>query len=514
MIICVALSACNDYTTSSNVHSDVEGTLVYGRAAHSISLDPIRQIDGESLKVARNIYETLVQFGEDNTEIVPSLAKSWEVSEDGLVYTFLLNRGIEFHDGTALNALAVVKNFERWMNGPAAEFPYYGEMFGGFLDDEAHIIERVTAKSTHTVEIRLKKPFAPLLNNLAMVAFSMASPASFELDAEALQREPVGTGPFKLKAWQDETIYLEKNEAYWKKGLPKVSQVIYKTIPDSAERLASLVAGEIDIADGLSLREEKQLLSEPNIELVKRPSLNVGFLGMTLTQGPLEDARIREAISYAIDRKSIVESAFLGYGMIAKNPLQSSALGYNQQVEPYIYDPEKAKELLDQSSYNGKEIELWTMPISRPYMPNSADVAKVIEKNLTAIGMNIKLVTHEWPVYLEKTSNGEAQLFILGGTSDNGDPDNLLSLFFDRHGLLNKTRLDDEDIQGWLKEARETMDKERRIELYAQIQQRLREVIPLVPLVHATPILGVAEEVQNYRPHPTGFDSLAEVTIK
>lgn len=511
----ILLSGCNNASTSNDVSGDGEGTLVYGRGTDSISLDPSRETDGESFKVARNIYETLVKFGEKDTSIEPSLAKSWEISNDGTTYTFTLHEGIKFHDGTDFNAGVVVKNFERWMNSSAADFPYYGDMFGGFANDESHIIERISAPDATTFIVELKNPSAPILNNLAMVAFSIASPTVFEADPNALATKPVGTGPFIFKEWRrNDAIYLEKNPDYWREGYPKVAQVIYKTLPDNSARINSLVAGEIDIADGLSPNDGSRLESEAKAQLYERPSFNIGFLGMTLTQEPFGDVKIREAVSYAIDRESIVASYFEGRGEVAKNPMQPNALGYNQDTAPYVYDPAKAKQLLADSSYDGAEIELWTMPIPRPYMPDGAKVAEVIQKNLEDIGMKTKVITYEWPTYLEKTTNGEAQFFILGGTSDNGDPDNLLSLFFDKQGSLNKTRLDDKDIQGWLKEARETTDEALRIELYEKIQQRLREVMLLIPIVHATPILGVGERVENYIPHPTESDDLSGVTVQ
>lgn len=148
----------------------------------------------------------------------------------------------------------------------------------------------------------------------------------------------------------------------------------------------------------------------------------------------------------------------------------------------------------------------------RPYMSDGMAAAKQIQQDLQAIGFHTKIITNDWKTYLEKTTNGEAQLFILGGTSDNGDPDNQLSLFFDKTGALNKTRLDDKKIQNWLKLARETTDQTGRKEYSDQIQQRLRELIPLVPLVHSTPVVGVSEAVQNYVPHPTGSDDFLTVS--
>ena len=246
--------------------------------------------------------------------------------------------------------------------------------------------------------------------------------------------------------------------------------------------------------------------------LLERPSFNLSFLAMTLTRRPFGDPKIREAISYAINREAIVTRSFNSQAILAKNPMQPTSFAYNEDTKAYVYDVEKAKQLLGASTYDGSIIELWTMDTPRPYMPDGMAAAKQIQKDLQAIGFNTKIITHDWKTYLEKTTNGEAQLFILGGTSDNGDPDNLLSLFFDKTGALNKTRLDDKKIQNWLKLARETTNQTERKEYYDQIQQRLRELIPLVPLVHSTPVVGVSEAVQNYVPHPTGSDDFLTVS--
>lgn len=511
----IVLSACGNKDTGNKGADSKESSLVYGRGTDSVSLDPITVTDGESFKVARNIYETLVQFGEDDTSIKPSLAKEWEISEDQLTYTFTLQEGVKFHDGTVFNAEAVVKNFERWMNGTVDQFPYYGDMFGGFVDDKNHIIDTVKALDEHTFEIKLKKPSAALLNNLAMTAFSIASPSAIEKEGDKFGENPVGTGPFKFKSWnRNDSIELTKNEDYWQNGYPKVTKLIYRTLPDNAARLNSLVTGEIDIADGLSPSDHKRIEEDSNLQLLKRPSFNVGYLGMTMTQKPLNDSKIRQAVSLAIDRQAIVSSFFEGLATEAKNPLQPTSLGYNENTEPYTFDVEKAKGLLKESSYDGKVVELWAMPVPRPYMPDGQKVAEAIQKNLETIGMKTKIVTYEWATYLDKTRKGEAQLFLLGGTSDNGDPDNLLSLFFDESGSLNNSQLNDVKIQNWLAEARSTTDETKREEIYGEIQNRLREIVPVLPLVHSTPIVGARSNVENYKPHPTEADDLKSVIVK
>lgn len=469
------LSACGNDSSSnkgnSNSSSEKENSLVYGRGTDTVSLDPITVTDGESFKVARNIYETLVQFGEEDTSIKPSLAKKWKISEDQLTYTFTLQDGVKFHDGTDFNAEAVVKNFERWMSGTINLFPYYGDMFGGFVGDKTHIIKSVRAVDEQTFELKLKKPLSALLNNLAMVAFSIASPTAIEKEGEQYGKHPVGTGPFKFVSWKrNDSIELDKNKEYWQDGYPKVSKLIYRTLPDNSARLNGLVTGEIDIADGLSPSDHKRIEDDQNLQLLKRPSFNVGYLGMTMTQKPFNDEKVRQAVSMAIDRQAIVNSFFEGLATEAKNPLQPTSLGYHENTKPYTFDVEKAKAILKESSYDGKVVELWAMPVPRPYMPDGQKVAEAIQKNLETIGMKTKIVTYEWATYLDKTRKGEAQLFLLGGTSDNGDPDNLLSLFFDESGSLNNSQLTDVKIQSLLAKARSTTDSAIRKEIYGEIQ--------------------------------------------
>src|SRR5690606_38911134 len=182
--------------------STEEKTLIFGRGGDSVSLDPITVTDGESFKVTKNVFDTLVNFGEQDTEIEPALASEWTPSEDGLTYTFTLEEGVKFHDGTDFNAEAVVKNFERWAAGDGDKFPYYGSMFVGCGDEEVNVIESVEATGDYEVVFTLKRPQAPFLKNLAMSPFGIASPTAFEEAGDAFGDNPVGTGPFKFVEWK------------------------------------------------------------------------------------------------------------------------------------------------------------------------------------------------------------------------------------------------------------------------------------------------------------------------
>ncbi|WP_313237769.1 ABC transporter substrate-binding protein [Sporosarcina ureae] len=493
-------------------------TLVFGRGGDSTSLDPSRVTEGETFKVTVNLFETLLNFGEQDTTVQPGLAKEYDTSEDGLTYTFQLEEGVKFHDGTDFNAEAVVKNFERWANGDADTFPYYNSMFGGFKDDEDHVIESVKADGESTVIITLKRPQAPFLKNLAMSMFAISSPEAFEKGDDEYERNPVGTGPFKFVEWKpNETITIEKNEEYWQEGLPKLDRIIFQAIPDNSARLNALLSGEIDLADGINPADGAKIEDNDALQLFERPSMNVGYLGLTVTREPFDKKEVRQAMNYAIDKQSIIDSFFEGRAEVAKNAMPSSISGYNDEVEAYAYDPEKAKELLKEAGLeDGFEMELWAMPVPRPYMPDGTKVAEAIQSNLADVGIKAKIVSYEWATYLDKASKGEADAFMLGWTGDNGDADNFLYVLLDEDniGSNNYTYFKNDETHKLFLEAQTEVDEDKRIELYKQAQEILHEEAPWVPLAHSIPLLGGAKELTGFVPHPTGSDLLSNVEFK
>ncbi|MER2089450.1 MAG: ABC transporter substrate-binding protein [Sporosarcina sp.] len=525
LIISTALAACSSDTGDGKTEGgktadgeNVKDILVFGRGGDSTSLDPSRVTEGESFKVTVNLYETLLNFGEQDTTINPGLATEWEPSEDGLTYTFKLREGVKFHDGTDFNADAVVKNFERWANGDAEKFPYYNSMFGGFKGDEGHVIDSVTADGDNTVIIKLTRPQAPFLKNIAMSMFAIASPTAFEKGDDEFERNPVGTGPFKFVEWKpNETITIEKFDDYWDEGLPKLKKIIFRSIPDNSARLNALMAGDIELADGINPSDGKAVEGNDKLQLFERPSMNVGYLGLTVTRPPFDKVEVRQAINHAIDKQSIIDSFFEGRADIAKNPMPTSISGYNEDIEGYEYNPEKAKELLKAAGLEGGfEMELWAMPVPRPYMPDGKKVAEVIQKNLADVGITAKIVSHEWATYLELASKGDADAFMLGWTGDNGDADNFLYVLLDEDniGSNNYTYYKNDKLHDILIAAQTEVDEDKRNELYKEAQEIIHADAPWVPLAHSTPLLGGAKDLTGFLPHPTGSDLLSNVEFK
>lgn len=515
---CSSDNASEDGEGGSEGDSAAEKVLIFGRGGDSVSLDPITVTDGESFKVTKNIFDTLVNFGEQDTEIEPGLASDWVASEDGLTYTLTLEEGVKFHDDTDFNAEAVVQNFDRWAAGDGEQFPYYGSMFGGYGDEEGHVIESVEATGDYEVTFTLKRPQAPFLKNLAMSPFAIASPTAFESAGDAFGDNPVGTGPFEFVEWKrNDTITIEKFDDYWVEGEPKLDQVVFRAIPDNSARLNALLSGEIDLADGITPSDASTIEGDENLQLFERPSMNVGYLGMTVTREPFDDPLVRQAFNHAIDKQALVDAFYEGRAEVAKNPIPPVISGYNDSIEGYEYDPERAKELLAEAGLpDGFEMELYAMPVPRPYMPDGQKVAEAIQKNLADVGVTAEIVSFEWATYLEKAANGEADAFLLGWTGDNGDADNFLYALLDQDnvGTNNYTYYENQELHDILIQAQSEVDEEVRNDLYMQAQEIIHEDAPWVPLAHSTPLLAGGDNVVNFKAHPTGSDKLSSVDLE
>lgn len=497
--------------------ADVQKELVFGRGGDSVSLDPISTTEGETFKVTVNIFETLINYGEQDTTLQPGLATDWTPSEDGLEYTLKLREGVKFHDGTDFNAEAVVKNFERWMNGDADQFPYY-TMFGGFKGDEGHVIKEVVAEDDFTVKFILNRPQAPFLKNLAMSPFGIASPAALEKFGADFMKNPVGTGPFKFVEWKEnDRITLEKNADYWMEGYPKLDKIIFRSIPENSARLNALLAGEIDLMDGVNPSDLTQIEGNPDLQTFERPSMNVGYLGFTVNRPPFDNKLVRQALNHAIDKEGIIAAFYGGLAEPAKNPLPPALEGYNNDIEPYPYDLEKAKELLTEAGYpDGFEMELWAMPVPRPYMPDGMKVAEVIQSSFAEIGVKAEIKSVDWGTYLEQASKGEFDAYMLGWTGDNGDPDNFIYTLLDKDsiGSNNYSYYSNDELHDILIEAQTIPDQEQRNELYKKAQEIIHEDSPWAPLVHSTPLLAGKKNLKGLLPHPTGSDILTKVEFE
>jgi len=520
LVLSTLLSACS----SSN--SSKQSTIIIGRGGDSPALDAAIVTDGESLKITIQITETLLKFKSGTTEVEPLLASAMpDISSDGLTYKFKLRKGIKFHDGTDFNAEAVVFNFNRWLDpsspykfGEEDSFDYFNDMFGAAEDS---VIKEVIALDEHTVQFTLRNPQAPFLQNIAMPSFAISSPKAIQEKKEKYKEEPVGTGPFKFQEWKrNDSITLVKNPDYWQKGLPKSDKLIIRSIPDNSARLLALRSGEVDLIEDVNPSDRDTVKSDSTLVEILRPSFNIGYVGFNTKKAPFDNPKVRQALSYAVDKQALIDAFYGGSAIPAINPMPPAVLGYNDKVKDYPFDLDKAKELLAAAGYpNGfdRELTFYAMPVSRPYMPDGKKVAEAIQANFAKIGVKTKIVSPEWPVYLDDTKVGDKDdLFMLGWTGDNGDPDNFLYTLLDKEtvGSNNRAFYVNEDLHKLLKDAQNNPDQKKREEWYKQAQVIIKEDAPWIPLVHSTPLLAAKKDLKGYSPSPTGVESYMEMYLK
>ncbi|MGN8648103.1 ABC transporter substrate-binding protein [Gracilibacillus sp. HCP3S3_G5_1] len=547
LVLVMLLAACNgDDAASTNEEADNDvneveddgnetaadeesgaegGTLIFARGGDSQSLDFASTQDGEASRVTLQIYESLLKFSENSFEVEASLAEDWEVSDDDRTYTFYLREGVKFHDGTDFNAEAVKINFDRWSD-PESEFAFtdddyvysvYGNQFGGFKGDEGHIIEEINVINDYEIEFVLKEPFGAFLQNMAMSYFAITSPAALEEFGPDIDENPVGTGPFQFVSWErDDRITLEKFEDYWMEGYPKLDQVIFQVIPDNSARLTALRSGEIDIMDGLNPDDYEAIQNEPGLQVFERETNNVGYLGFNVEKEPFGDPLVRKAMHHAVDKEELITLLFAGLAEPAKNPLPPAYLGYNDDIEPYEYDPELAKELLAEAGYeDGFEFELWAMPVARPYMPDAERAAEVLQAKFADIGLTASIVTMEWATYLDEVTLGSQDVYMLGWSGTNGDSDYFLGNLLSTAGIPenNSTFYSNPDVDALLEEARTTVDEGERDALYQEALELIHEDTPMIPLVHSVPVLAGSDRVNNYVPHLSTSEPLTFVEL-
>jgi ABC-type transport system substrate-binding protein len=518
--------------------------LVFAAASDAITLDPGDTSDGESMTRTGNMFEGLVEFIPGESGIQPCLAESWETSDDGLEITFHLRRGVKFHDGTDLNADAVIFSIRRQYDAGFEPWHSYGE-WTFWNSTMADVVERLDKIDDSTVKLILKRPYSPIMTALATEPWTITSPTNAEKWGAETYQHPVGTGPFKFVEWvKDDHITLAGNENYWREP-PQLDQVVIRVIPDPSARFLALKAGEIHAYEFPDPSSFPDIDADPNMKVISQPGFNVGFLGMNTgyaykdvngngRQDPdetceqvagyheaLAKPEVRIAINYAIDVNTIVEEMYKGTAIVAKNGMPPGTLGYNDAIQPYPYDPEMAKQLLQEAGYpDGFEVTLAVMPVSRPYMFDPPKIGEAIASYLAAVGVNAEIVQSDWATYLDQAYAGELQMFLLGYIPWYVDPDNALrnalspnSAFIGATENWVRYGCGRPELQELFDKATATYDEAERAGYYEEIQAIVHEDTPYVYLAHGTQFVIATSSVQGFVLSPSGVHKFAPVSL-
>lgn len=380
------------------------------------------------------------------------------------------------------------------------------------------LLKSVAKLDEYTVKFTFYAYPHTLLAQLAMPAFSMASPTAIQAWGRDYLYHPVGTGPFMFREWVlGERLVLEANRAYWGER-PKLGRWVYRVIDDPELRFAELLTGTVDVAYVANFNELPLLRPAPEWVTYRVPPLNIGYIAINQDwkdaagNKVLKDVRVRQAIAHAINKERLVRSLYPQTGLVAEQFIAPATLGYNKDVPDYNYSPERARELLREAGFpNGFKANLWVMPVSRSYFPDPPKIAAAIQADLRAVGIELELVMHDWDVYLEKVDAGEHALCMLGWIPDLPDADDtLFALFGDapapgRKGLSKQwaeAGPPDARVLDLLRQARAATDHARRSQLYYEACAVLHGVVPGVPIMHNGNLIVARPGIAGFVPAP------------
>ncbi len=502
------------------------GALVYGAGGQPVNLTPGNITDGNSIVIQKQIYNYLTGTEPGTTDPAPELATEWNASEDGLTWTFTLREGVTFHDGTDFDAEAVVFNVNRWWD-PEFEFGFRDEgnlfeiwtdLFGGYKGSEDSTLTGVQAIDASTVEFQLKEPFAAFPAAIGSGYFGIGSPTAMQ-EAGASYGTPsgvaVGTGPFVFEEWlSGDRVTLSKFADYWEDGLPMADELVISFVEDPAARLAQLRAGTLDFTVDLTPDQLPEIESTSDLEAIFRPSLNVGYLGLNPSYEPLATKEVRQAIAQSINKEAIVQAFWGDLGETDGHFTPPSLSEYtSDDVDDYEYSVDEAKAALAAAGYpDGFDLDLWYMPVSRPYFPNPKPIAEAFAAELSQIGINVNLQTKDWGAYLADRNVAPGfQSFMLGWTGDYGDPDNFLYAHFGPGATQDLGDYQNPELFDLLNRARVASEQGEREDLYQQVDALIFEEALRIPIVHSQPLLAQRDSIEGWEPSPLGSEAFTTI---
>ena len=495
-------------------------TLVFCSEGSPEGFNPSLYTAGTTFDASsRQVFNRLVEFTTGTTNIEPALAESWEISDDGLEYTFKLRKGVKwqstktFTPSRDFNADDVIFSFARQWD---KNHPYHGvsggsyEYFNGMSMPD--LIKDIVKVDDHTVKFVLNRPEAPMIANLGMDFASILSAEYADKMMEAgtpekVDLEPVGTGPFKLVAYQkDAVIRYQAHPDYWK-GKADIDNLIFAITPEANVRYQKLKAGECHVMPYPNPADIEAMKADPDINLLEQEGLNVGYLAYNALKPPFDNPKVRKALNMAINKQAIIDGVFQGAGKIAKNPIPPTIWSYNENTVDDPYDPVAAKKMLEEAGVTNLKTSVWAMPVQRPYNPDARTMAELIQADWKKIGVEAEIVSYEWGEYLERSKDKDRDgAVLLGWTGDNGDPDNFLAVLLgcDGVGGSNRANWCHQPFEDLIQQAKTVSDNDKRTNLYKEAQIVFKEQAPWATIAHSVVFKPVRKEVKNFKIDPFG----------
>lgn len=528
----LGLSACtakkSDINNENKIDTKMNEALSSDNIVRTAIKSDIQTIDmhktSNNYMVPLNVFDRLVEVEvkDGKSEIVPSLAKSWDISEDGKTYILHLMEGVKFHNGEDFKADDVVYSLNRIVTVQGAVNSSFVSQIEGFdelANGVATELSGVKAIDDYTVEIKLKEPYAGFMASLAAAPVSILDEKTTTMAGDKFGIEPeftVGTGPFKLKEWKlNEDIELVKNENYWKEA-PKIDGVEIKVVPDTETQNIMFRNGELDILDlDYMVDYIPTYKQEFKDNLVSVPRVGITYFTFNENIEPLNNVNIRKALSMAIDRQAIVDSMYNGTASIENGIFPKGLIGHNENIEAIEYNTEKAKEILAAEGYpNGFDMEI---AIDSASSDTTKSVLEIISEQLSEIGVNASLKTYDESTWLATRKAGELGSFMSIWTADYNDPDNFIYTFFgtDENTKLRSLNYKDKEVIDRVAKARAIINEDERIKEYQALEKKIisedRAWLPMYAKEH---YFALGKNISNFTPNWAGISDMQFYSIK
>ena len=525
-------------TSDEDTGSGTGGTLVVAQSFEPPTLDPALTANVITYNVVRPVVETLVTLEPGATEVVPQLATSWKVSPDGRSWSFRLQENVRFHDGTPFDAAAVCANFERWyhFSGILQRLASGWRLFfGGFAtraDASAPgetLYHSCEAPADNEVVVNLTKKTGGLLAALAVPSFGISSPTAlrrYEADkvsgtADAPRFEGsygsahlIGTGPFQLERWdRNDKVVLVRNRAYWGPQ-PELDRVIIRRIDEGTARRQALESGEID-GYWPVIAADIRPLQRAGSRVHELPNLTLGYLNFNLARPPLDNLKIRQAISHALDREKLVRAKYPPSATVAKEIVPPNLWGHAPDVRVYPHNPARVRQLITESGVAQPTLELWYPtgdPEGTPPLPDPEGIALSFKADLEQAGFTVVPKPTPFLDFFEALSSGRVHMFLDEIFSFRVDPDAMFDQFTQRHETGSLGRLD-ADLFALLDSAAHEIDQADRASRYEEANRIVAERALMVPFVHVKAALVYSGKVTGYRPSPIFWEGLFDVRL-
>jgi peptide/nickel transport system substrate-binding protein len=487
LILCALIPACVQKGERN------PNTFVISSIGDARRLNPVIANDSASGTINDQVFNGLVKYDKD-IKLVGDLAESWDISADGKTFTFHLRKGVEWHDGTTFTANDCLFTYQK-LTDPKVATPYSSS----YMDvAKAEVVDRLTFRVTY------KEPFSPALESWSMGIIPRHLLEGKDLNTSEFNRKPVGTGPYKLKEWiAGQKIVLEANDRYFE-GRPKIDNYIYRIIPDSSTMFQELLSGGVDFM-GLNplqyLRKSETRRIRENYRKFRYPANAFTYLGYNLGSPLFSDKKVRQALAYAIDRQSIIDGVLMGIGRPCTGPFSHVSWAYNPKIEPYPFDPERARRMLEEAGWkdtnNDGVLEKDGRPFQFTILTNQGNnerikASEIIQQNFRKAGIDAKIRVMEWQAFLEQIDKRTFDAIILGWSMSR-DPD-LYDIWHSsktKKGEYNFVGYKNAEVDRLLVEGRRVFDMEKRKKIYYRIHEVLAEEQPYAFLYvpDATPIV-------------------------